>query len=242
MRNDAPDANRSGVIFGVASQDSVAFDNCLVYGNDARHSVTRGDYSLEMTLYNGAVNGLTLPTVIPDGLVVKTVTDTNTGNELVYNTVRNTIAFGTNIMNTNSVRSFRRNDPGCYENNYTDAAAGEVAFSNGETWTYEESQIKSVTLETLNDNELGSTFVKTEGYPELAAAHTTDVVDNGDLQGAITAEFAREVIGEGQLFYYYKRHAMENIMSGTAINQSYKMELGNYVLPLPTSETDKRVM
>ena len=69
-----------------------------------------------------------------------------------------------------------------------------------------------------------------------------DVVDNGDLQGAITAEFAREVIGEGQLFYYYKRHAMENIMSGTAINQSYKMELGNYVLPLPTSETDKRVM
>ena len=69
-----------------------------------------------------------------------------------------------------------------------------------------------------------------------------DVVDNGDLQGTITAEFAREVIGEGQLFYYYKRHAMENIVSGTAINQSYKMELGNYVLPLPKSETDKRVM
>lgn len=69
-----------------------------------------------------------------------------------------------------------------------------------------------------------------------------DVAADADLQGTITAEFAREVIGEGQLFYYYKRHAMESIMSGTAINQQYKMELGNYVLPLPASETDKRVM
>ena len=69
-----------------------------------------------------------------------------------------------------------------------------------------------------------------------------DVAAGSNLQDVITAEFAREVIGEGQLFYYYKRHAMEDIMSGTAINQQYKMELGNYVLPLPASETDKRVM
>ena len=69
-----------------------------------------------------------------------------------------------------------------------------------------------------------------------------DIADDGSLQNAITAEFAREVIGEGQLFYYYKRHAMEYIMSGTAINDTYKMELGNYVLPLPPSETEKRVM
>ena len=69
-----------------------------------------------------------------------------------------------------------------------------------------------------------------------------DVAADADLQETITAEFAREVIGEGQLFYYYKRHAMEHIMSGTAVNGTYKMELGNYVLPLPSSETDKRVM
>jgi len=69
-----------------------------------------------------------------------------------------------------------------------------------------------------------------------------DIANDADLQSAITAEFAREVIGEGQLFYYYKRHAMEYIMSGTAIGDTYKMELGNYVLPLPSSETDKRVM
>ena len=69
-----------------------------------------------------------------------------------------------------------------------------------------------------------------------------DLAETNDLQSAITAEFAREVIGEGQLFYYYKRHAMEYIMSGTAIGDTYKMELGYYVLPLPSSETDKRVM
>ena len=69
-----------------------------------------------------------------------------------------------------------------------------------------------------------------------------DIASESNLQDAITAEFAREVIGEGQLFYYYKRHAMEYIMSGTAIGDTYKMELGNYVLPLPASEIDKRVM
>ena len=69
-----------------------------------------------------------------------------------------------------------------------------------------------------------------------------DVAADVDLQETITAEFAREVIGEGQLFYYYKRHAMEHIMSGTAINGTYTMDLGYYVLPLPPSEADKRVM
>ena len=66
--------------------------------------------------------------------------------------------------------------------------------------------------------------------------------DNFDLQEAITAEFAREVIGEGQLFYYYKRLAMEEMISGTAASGTYGMVLSNYVMPLPSSETDKRVM
>lgn len=63
-----------------------------------------------------------------------------------------------------------------------------------------------------------------------------------DLQNVITKEFAREVIGEGQLFYYYKRNAMTEIISGTSVDGTYGMVLSNYVLPLPKSETDKRVM
>ena len=70
-----------------------------------------------------------------------------------------------------------------------------------------------------------------------------DLPDDGnDLQDIITAEFAREVIGEGQLFFYYKRNAMERIASGTTAGATYGMTLSNYVLPLPPSETDKRVM
>jgi hypothetical protein len=57
----------------------------------------------------------------------------------------------------------------------------------------------------------------------------------------ITAEFAREVIGEGQLFFYYKRHAMETIASGTSAIDKYNMTLSKYVWPLPKVEIDKRV-
>lgn len=66
--------------------------------------------------------------------------------------------------------------------------------------------------------------------------------ENLDLQDAITKEFAREVIGEGQLFFYYKRHAMEEVFTGTNTEGPKSMVSSNYVLPLPKSETDKRVM
>ena len=57
----------------------------------------------------------------------------------------------------------------------------------------------------------------------------------------IMNEFAREVIGEGQLFYYYKRNAMEEIPSGTSANTTYNMVVpDNYVVPLPTTETNNR--
>lgn len=70
-----------------------------------------------------------------------------------------------------------------------------------------------------------------------------DISDDGqEIRDIVLAEFAREVIGEGQLFYFYKRHAMTSFPSGTAVNANYGMVLTNYVLPLPKSETDKRVM
>lgn len=65
------------------------------------------------------------------------------------------------------------------------------------------------------------------------------------IQKYITDEFAREVIGEGQLYFYYKRNAMTTIMSGTDFGMwssgTYSMVLQNYVWPLPKVETDKRV-
>lgn len=65
------------------------------------------------------------------------------------------------------------------------------------------------------------------------------------IQKYITDEFAREVIGEGQLYFYYKRNAMTTIMSGTDFGMwssgTHSMVLQNYVWPLPKVETDKRV-
>lgn len=61
----------------------------------------------------------------------------------------------------------------------------------------------------------------------------------------ITKEFMREVIGEGQLFFYYKRNAMESVLSDTNFgywdNGYESMALSNYVWPMPEVEMNKRV-
>ncbi len=202
MRNDADDIGRSGVILGAASSDAVAIDNCLVYGNDAYHGA---DHATKMPLINAVSNSVVVPARAPAELDAKIQENANAnGDSMYYNSVRNTIAFGTDIMNTSAVYSYRRNDPGCYENNYTDAAAGTVEFAGGGTWTYEDTQIKSVTLDTLNDNDLGSAWVKTDAYPELVAAHIVDINDNGDGThsvscscGAVTGESAPHDMQDG---------------------------------------------
>lgn len=75
---------------------------------------------------------------------------------------------------------------------------------------------------------------------ELNASDTEESV-----RQYITDEFAREVIGEGQLYFYYKRHAMTEIMSGTSFSWWWgtmdNMDLQDYVWPLPKVEMDKRV-
>ena len=62
-----------------------------------------------------------------------------------------------------------------------------------------------------------------------------------DVEDVITKEFAKEMIGEGQLFFYYKRLGKEVMISGTSTEEDYNMILSNYVWPLPKAETDKRV-
>lgn len=56
------------------------------------------------------------------------------------------------------------------------------------------------------------------------------------LSRYIQEEFARETLGEGQLFFYYKRHATEQMKSGTAVNAYYNMNVDLYQVPLPKSE------
>lgn len=82
------------------------------------------------------------------------------------------------------------------------------------------------------------------GYINEIRAHRECMDIGGDasqLSDAILKEFAREMIGEGQLFFYYKRLAKRELISGTSISEPYLMLLSNYVWPLPKVETDKRV-
>ena len=61
-----------------------------------------------------------------------------------------------------------------------------------------------------------------------------------DILPLVISEFAREVLGEGQLFFLYKRLAITSFATGTAANVQFNMDLPNYVVPLPTIETNIR--
>lgn len=60
------------------------------------------------------------------------------------------------------------------------------------------------------------------------------------LKQAITDEYIRDFIGEGQTFFYFKRNRMENIPDGTLVNGKMNMQMANYVVPLPDSEISQR--
>lgn len=62
----------------------------------------------------------------------------------------------------------------------------------------------------------------------------------GALRSMAATEFKKEVQGEGQLFFYYKRQAMQSIPNGAQATGNMTMDLPNYVVPLPDSETSQR--
>mgnify|MGYP004616403373 CR=1 FL=1 len=65
------------------------------------------------------------------------------------------------------------------------------------------------------------------------------------LMDEITKEWRREFLGEGQMFFFYKRNAMQRIPNGRfekdSDGQMINMNMSNYVVPLPDSETDMRL-
>lgn len=72
------------------------------------------------------------------------------------------------------------------------------------------------------------------------------LADNEDFNKALTYEMAREVIGEGQLFFFYKRRGEEQLIGSKGdwydnYSSTIAMLKGNYVWPIPKSEADKRV-
>lgn len=67
-----------------------------------------------------------------------------------------------------------------------------------------------------------------------------DLPSSGNFDEDLTYEFAREVLGEGQLFYFYKRRAATKLIDKMGIME-YDMDLSNYVWPIPEKEMSNRV-
>ena len=69
--------------------------------------------------------------------------------------------------------------------------------------------------------------------------NTTDC--KWDKQPIKWNEYKKEMLGEGQLFFFYKRQEMVNIPDGNQATGTKNVELTKYVVPLPESETDQRI-
>ncbi|MBD8487750.1 RagB/SusD family nutrient uptake outer membrane protein [Echinicola sp. CAU 1574] len=67
-----------------------------------------------------------------------------------------------------------------------------------------------------------------------------DLSEGGDIQEEILKEYRKEFFGEGQLFFYYKRHNLSSIPNGSSNTANKTMDESTYVVPLPLSELEFR--
>lgn len=61
-----------------------------------------------------------------------------------------------------------------------------------------------------------------------------------EKERVLSNEYLREFLGEGQMFFYYKRKEYKNLPNGGSPTTTFNMDLTNYVLPLPDSEISQR--
>lgn len=97
------------------------------------------------------------------------------------------------------------------------------------------SEMYYIVAECTTDNAEALTMINTI-YTNRGLDKVNEIAD---LNDAIKTEYMKEFYGEGQLFFYYKRHFTKTIF-GTTKDAEIEMNESKYVLPLPQSETDYR--
>lgn len=113
------------------------------------------------------------------------------------------------------------------------------------------SEIYLIAAETCPDITEGLGYVNAiRDHRNCVRIDEANVASKEELQEYIDSEFYRETIGEGQIFFYYKRHAKTKVLGCTDSDFSYadwygvevSMKLSDYVWPLPAKvERDKRI-
>lgn len=112
------------------------------------------------------------------------------------------------------------------------------------------SEIYLIAAECTSDVTEGLGYVNAiREHRNCVHLDAANVATKEDLQLCIDDEFCRETIGEGQIYFYYKRHAKTEVLGCTDDDFYWpayygvmtSMSLSNYVWPLPKVETDKRL-
>ena len=100
------------------------------------------------------------------------------------------------------------------------------------------SEVYLIAAEATSDKKEALELINTIREHREAFAYP----EGTDIDEALTCEMAGETVGEGQLFYFYKRRGTEKLISGTNATGYFDMVKTAYVWPIPQSELDKRVI
>ncbi|MBD8487759.1 RagB/SusD family nutrient uptake outer membrane protein [Echinicola sp. CAU 1574] len=100
------------------------------------------------------------------------------------------------------------------------------------------SEMYYIAAEALVDSDPGKalTYLNTVRYNR----GLQDLGEGVDLHAEILKEYRKEFFGEGQLFFYYKRHNFSSIPNGSSNTANMTMGENTYVVPLPLSELEFR--
>ena len=198
LYNTSTQPYRSGVIAGSLTADTCQIDNCLVYGNDATYGA-----GVKMPIVAIVKNAVLASGPRPDGIEPKIQENEDPNLIYYYHKVNNTVVLGADIANINDSFGYRKNEPACYSNVYTDGigADGKIVFSNMEA-NYAPEQVKGITAADVADIDLGDAFIATGAMPELKAFHDAELTASYDETGhgfacscGVGSEFAAHTFG-----------------------------------------------